>query len=270
MWPLEVFLFKIAANAPRYITNNKIELLSFLQQNIVTKLLEEASRQNRDKRDPLVIAAVVNYFNLALALHGLFYNTVHQIAHSFSGEWFSTFKPVHVTPQWKHVSCLPCTIAVEVFFILTPKSWTYWDSHFTQPTSNDHQGCCSIVFKQKSHSKHKDLAEIQPFAWFSGELNHTLYNVWLWKITWRHQEAKCMNVSLKVFYLFDFGHVWFFHSLLGCSWCTMCQKNKLLILCILQPKNQYGWHGEIGVWLYKWLYSTEMVDICSRKCIEKM
>ena len=30
------------------------------------------------------------------------------------------------------------------------------------------------------------------------------------KITYRHQEAKCVNVSLKVFYLFDFSHVWFF------------------------------------------------------------
>ncbi len=73
----------MAANAPRYIINNKIELLSFLRQNVVKKLLEEAVRQNRDKRDPLVIAVVVQYFNLGLASHGLFHNTVHQIAHSF-------------------------------------------------------------------------------------------------------------------------------------------------------------------------------------------
>ena len=38
--------------------------------------------------------------------------------------------------------------------------------------------------------------------------NHLLY---------RHQEAKSVNASLKVFYLFDFGHVWFFRSLSGCS-----------------------------------------------------
>ncbi len=81
--PLEVFLSKMATNAPRYITNNEIELLSFLRQNVVRKLLEEVSRQNRDKRDPLVIAVVVQYFNLGPAPHGLFYNTVHQIAHSF-------------------------------------------------------------------------------------------------------------------------------------------------------------------------------------------
>ncbi len=37
------------------------------------------------------------------------------------------------------------------------------------------------------------------------------------KITYRHQKAKSVNATLKVFYLFDFGHVWFFHSLLGCS-----------------------------------------------------
>ncbi len=55
---------------------------------MIRKLLEEAARQNRNKRDPLVIAAVVDYFNLGPAPHGLFYNTVHQIAHSFYGEWF--------------------------------------------------------------------------------------------------------------------------------------------------------------------------------------
>ncbi len=29
-------------------------------------------------------------------------------------------------------------------------------------------------------------------------------------ITYRHQKAKCVNTSLKVFYLFDFSHVLFF------------------------------------------------------------
>ncbi len=28
------------------------------------------------------------------------------------------------------------------------------------------------------------------------------------------------------------------------------------------PKKQYGYHGEIWVWLYKWLCSSETVDIC--------
>ncbi len=73
----------MAANVPRFITPNEIELLSFLRQNVIRKLLEEAARQNRNKRDPLVITAVVDYFNLGPAPHGLFHNTVHQIAHSF-------------------------------------------------------------------------------------------------------------------------------------------------------------------------------------------
>ncbi len=73
----------MAANPPRFIATNEIELLSFLRQNMVRKLLEEVTRQNRDKRDPQVIAAVVTYFNLGPAPHGLFHNTVHQIAHSF-------------------------------------------------------------------------------------------------------------------------------------------------------------------------------------------
>ncbi len=44
---------------------------------------------------------------------------------------------------------------------------------------------------------------------FLGDLNLVPYI--------RHQEAKSVNASLKVFYLFDFGHVWFFRSLSGCS-----------------------------------------------------
>ncbi len=75
----------------------QIELLSFLRQNIIRKLLEEANTQQRDKRDPLVIAAVVAYFNLGPAPHGLFHNLVHQLAHSFSGEFRGSL--LHVTPQ---------------------------------------------------------------------------------------------------------------------------------------------------------------------------
>ncbi len=56
------------------------------------------------------------------------------------------------------------------------------------------------------------------------------------KIVYWHQEAKCVNVCLKVFYLFEFSHVWFFHSLLGCSWCTKCQKNKVCDFA--------GFHGQ--------------------------
>ncbi len=73
----------MVANQLRYIMTSEIELLSFLRQNVVRKLLEEVARQNRNKRDPQVIAVVVTYFNLGPAPHGLFHNTVHQIAHLF-------------------------------------------------------------------------------------------------------------------------------------------------------------------------------------------
>ncbi len=71
------------ANQARYITGQEIELLSFLHQNIIRKLLEEAHLQQRDKRDLQVVSAVVAYFNLGPVLHGIFHNLVHQIAHSF-------------------------------------------------------------------------------------------------------------------------------------------------------------------------------------------
>ncbi len=73
----------MATNQVRMITTAEIELLSFLRQNIIRKLLEEVATQNRDKRDLQVIAAVVAYFNLGPAPHGLFHNLVHQLAHSF-------------------------------------------------------------------------------------------------------------------------------------------------------------------------------------------
>ncbi len=96
-------------------------------------------------------------------------------------------------------------------------------------------------------------------------------NVLWWKITCRHQKAKCENTSFKVFCLFNISCVCFFWSLLNCSLHTKCQKNKILILWVFTAKkNQYGWHGEIRVWLYKWLYSLEMVDFCWRMYIEKM
>ncbi len=79
-----------------YITANEIELLSFLKQNIIRKLCEEAAKQNKDKTDPWVIRAIVEHFNMGLTPHGVF-NLVHSLAHLFLGEflWFS----VHVTPH---------------------------------------------------------------------------------------------------------------------------------------------------------------------------
>ncbi len=65
------------------ITSQEIKLLSFQRQNIVHKICEEAELQGRPWMDPHVIAAVVRYFNLGPAPHGVFNTLVHQLARSF-------------------------------------------------------------------------------------------------------------------------------------------------------------------------------------------
>ena len=65
------------------ITSDEIELLSFLCQNIIRKLCEEAARQGKDMTDPWVIQAVVQHFNVSPTPHGVFNNLVHSMAHSF-------------------------------------------------------------------------------------------------------------------------------------------------------------------------------------------
>ncbi len=102
---------------------------------------------------------------------------------------------------------------------------------------------------------------------FLGDLNHTLNNVWWWKITCRHQRAKYVNTSLKVFYLFDFSHIWFSVHFWAEVYCPKCQKNEFLILQVFIDI-KYGWHGEFGVWLYIRLHSLEMVGkgCVLRKC----
>ncbi len=82
------------------------------------------------------------------------------------------------------------------------------------------------------------------FRWFEPYIVHCM----VVKITCRHQEAKCVNTSLKVFYLFDSSHVWFFHSLSGCSWCMKCQKNKFLFL--IQQNSACGLVG-FGFYFHK-------------------
>ncbi len=74
------------------------------------------------------------------------------------------------------------------------------------------------------------------FKHFPKEFLGDLYHTWWWKITYRHQEAKCVNASLKVLYLFNFSHIYFFQSLSGCSWYTKCQKNKFFILHVFMAK----------------------------------
>ncbi len=68
---------------PRTITPEEIELLSFLRQNIVRQLCQEATRQGRPRTDPRVIEAVARHFNLGLTPHQVFNSVVQGIANSF-------------------------------------------------------------------------------------------------------------------------------------------------------------------------------------------
>ncbi len=72
---------------PRVITPEEVELISFLRQNIVHKLCQEAAEQGRARTDPRVIQAMVRYFNLGQTPHGVFDCLMWTIAHSFLGEF---------------------------------------------------------------------------------------------------------------------------------------------------------------------------------------
>ncbi len=105
---------------------------------------------------------------------------------------------------------------------------------------------------------------------FLGDLNHTLYNVWWWKspVGIKRQNVwmrvwKCSICLILVMFCF------FIHSRAVVD-ARSVKRTNFWFYMFLQPKNQYGWHGEIWVWLYNWLYSSEKVDICYRKYIEKM
>ncbi len=83
--------------------------------------------------------------------------------------------------------------------------------------------------------------------------------------------AKCVNVSLKVLSLFDFGHVWIFHSLSSCSLCLKCQKSKFFILHVFMGKKpiwltwwNWGYGCINGFIAQKWLISAEGSIL--RKC----
>ncbi len=71
----------MAAAQNRPIIFEETEILSFLHQNIICKLCEEAQWQGLPKTDPRVVRAVVEYFNCGP--HGVFHNLVHQLAYSF-------------------------------------------------------------------------------------------------------------------------------------------------------------------------------------------
>ncbi len=82
----------MAAAAGRPITFEETELLSFLHQNIIHKLCEEAQRQGPPKTDPWVVRAMVAYFNGGPAPHGVFHNQIAWHTRSkgeFRGSQFS-------------------------------------------------------------------------------------------------------------------------------------------------------------------------------------
>ncbi len=83
----------MAATEPHEITFEEIELLSFVRQNIIHHICEEAERQGLSKRGTRVIQVVVAYFNRGPAPHHIFNHLVWHLAHTI-WRWV-----VHVTPQ---------------------------------------------------------------------------------------------------------------------------------------------------------------------------
>ncbi len=75
------------------ITAEEIDLLSFLRQNIVWKLEDEAAAQGLTRMHPRVIRAVITYFNLGPASNRNFDRLVWRIA---NGQYVSGSQ---VTPQ---------------------------------------------------------------------------------------------------------------------------------------------------------------------------
>ena len=73
----------MALAEPRTITLEETELLSFLRQNILRKLAEEAERQGLSERHPWVVQAVVAYFSLGPLPHNIFNRLVWRLAHEF-------------------------------------------------------------------------------------------------------------------------------------------------------------------------------------------
>ncbi len=73
----------MASAVPRLITLEEMELLSFLHQNVLRKLAEEAERQGLSERDPRVVQVVVAYFNKGPLPHNIFNRLVWRLAHEF-------------------------------------------------------------------------------------------------------------------------------------------------------------------------------------------
>ncbi len=65
----------------RAITQEEIDILSFLHQNIARKLALEAHVQGRPKTHPRVVQATVAHFNLGPTSHQNFDRLVWAVAH---------------------------------------------------------------------------------------------------------------------------------------------------------------------------------------------
>ncbi len=99
---------KMAAAEPCEITFEEIELLSFLRQNIIHHICEEAERQGLSKRDVRVVQAVVAYFNQGPAPHHIFNHFVWHLAHTI-WRWVVHVTPHSVAPSPHHLKVSgPC------------------------------------------------------------------------------------------------------------------------------------------------------------------
>ncbi len=70
----------MAAAGHRIITQTEEELLSFLKQNIIRKLIEISSQWDLAPMNPQVTQAVSRYFNVRPVPHQVFDNLVWQLA----------------------------------------------------------------------------------------------------------------------------------------------------------------------------------------------
>ncbi len=75
----------MAMAGQRVISQQEEELLSFLKQNIICKLIEFSSQWGLSPMNPQVTQAVSRYFNVGPVPHQVSDNLVWQLAH-FVGE----------------------------------------------------------------------------------------------------------------------------------------------------------------------------------------
>ncbi len=157
-----------------YITPAEIELISFLKQKIIRKLCEEASKQAKDKTHPDIIAAVISHFNLGPSLHRLVNNLVHQLAHSFQGEFRGfCFMSPHTDPVAGHT--FVHTIRV-LFLQNSQERWRHVVQNKQAALLSVSSGFVKI--SEKSMKQHKISSSSLPEMTFSS--NHAVQTFFLW------------------------------------------------------------------------------------------